>query len=258
MNHTTYHVASINIRCDTSVDLDNGWEYRKKNLLSMIEYYSWDLIGLQEVKENQLKYLASHPDYSYEGIGRDGGADEHGPVFYKKDRFDRIDGGTFWLSETPDSPSKGWDADYPRICTWVRLLDKRSGEELMAVNTHLDHVGEEARFQGASMIAEWLDQHAQGLPCILTGDFNASPKERCYSVLTGKLTDTRRASESPHFGPHGTFTNFNYNLPWSKLEEIDYIFTSSHFKTLRSRTLVDSFDQRYPSDHFPISAVLKL
>ena len=260
MDKLVYHFASFNLRYDNPHDGENGWAHRKANVLDMVRHYGWDAIGMQEVCGSQLDDLSSLSDYSHEGIGRENDREsEHVPIFYKKQIFRKEDGGTFWLSTTPGRPSKSWGSDCKRICTWVKLRDGRNGKRFIFVNTHLDHVSEEARFQGARIIAGWIAQHASGLPVILTGDFNASPDERCYrEIIAAGLADARRAAEEGHYGPTGTFTGFDYAIPWEKLKEIDHIFVNRHVRVRKTRTVVDSFDRKYPSDHFPITAEVLL
>ncbi|MFD1775913.1 endonuclease/exonuclease/phosphatase family protein [Paenibacillus rhizophilus] len=254
-----YRVASFNIRFDNPEDQGNRWEFRKSNLLGMLHYYSWDIIGLQEVCGNQLTELAELSGYRYEGEGRDGGPNgEHCPIFYRKDIFEKEAGGTFWLSLSPGEPSISWEADCPRICTWARLRDKRSGQTLVFLNTHLDHVSEEARFQGAGLITDWIGSYVPDAPVIMTGDFNAGREERCYRKLNGFLRDAKWVSEEIPYGPEGTFSNFDYHMPWSEMKEIDYILVSEQVKVVSVRTVTDSFDGQYPSDHFPVTAEVEI
>ncbi|WP_189021802.1 endonuclease/exonuclease/phosphatase family protein [Paenibacillus albidus] len=251
-------MATVNVRFDNPADQENAWGYRKKHFLEMMSYYSWDVAGLQEVCGNQLEDISRLSEYSYEGIGRENdNVSEHVPVLYKKDRFEKEDGGTFWLSLTPDYSSKSWNSDCKRICTWVRLKDIRNGKVFVFLNTHLDHVSEEARFKSVQLLKDWIEEHASNVPVVLAGDFNAFPEERCYQVITGILQNARQAANAAHYGPTGTFTGFDYSIAWEDLKEIDYIFASRHVNVLKTRTVVDSFDGRYPSDHFPVTAVVE-
>ncbi|WP_438348120.1 endonuclease/exonuclease/phosphatase family protein [Paenibacillus sp. FA6] len=258
MNTSLYNLASFNMRFDNPADRENSWEYRKQHVLDMMEYYSWDVVGLQEACGNQLDDISRLSGYKYEGISREkDNVSEHGPIFYKKDFFEKEDGGTFWLSLTPDIPSKSWGSDCKRICTWVRLRDLRSNKVFVFLNTHLDHISEEARFQSAHILTGWIKEHISDVPVILTGDFNAFPEERCYQEITKKLQDTRQVANAVHYGPAGTFTGFDYNIPWEQLKQIDYIFANQHVNVLNTRTIVDSFDGKYPSDHFPVTTTVE-
>ncbi|WP_410513779.1 endonuclease/exonuclease/phosphatase family protein [Paenibacillus sp. BR2-3] len=246
------------MRFDNPADQENSWEYRKEHVLGMMQYYSWDVIGLQEVCGHQLDEIAGLSEYTYEGVGREKDhVSEHGPIFYKKDIFEKEDGGTFWLSLTPDRPSKSWDSDCKRICTWTRLRDLRNGTIFVFLNTHLDHISEESRYQGVRLIKSWIEKYALDVPVILTGDFNAFPGERCYQEITQSFQDTRLAANAAHYGPIGTFTGFDYSIPWKELKGIDYIFANDKVSVLKTRTIVDSFDRRYPSDHFPVTAAVE-
>lgn len=254
-----YHIASFNIRLSAVDDGSNSWKYRKKHVRDMIRYYDWDVFGMQEVCPEQLEYLACLTEYEYEGIARDEAVtSEYGPIFYKKDRFEKQASGTFWLSSTPHKLSRGWDGDCYRICTWVKLRDIRSGKVFAFLNTHLDHVGEEARINSAQLINAWIDENFQDMPVILTGDFNTLPEEPPYQAFSKKLTDTRVITKDAHYGPKGTFTDFDYTIPFEDLKEIDYIFINDHVNVLKTRTIVDSFDRKFPSDHFPIAAEVEI
>ena len=255
-----YNIASFNIRCDTSMDKENSWENRKNNVFQMLSYYSWDVFGLQEVRDNQLSYISELTGYSYVSKGREDGniSNEACPIFFKSELFHKEASGTFWLSLTPTVPSKSWDSAFPRICTWVKLRDKRTNKIFIFINTHFDHMSEEARIESSKMITKWIESEFTGLPVILVGDFNSEPKEICYKELTCKLLDVRKISESPHYGPIGTFNTFDYNISWKSLQEIDHIFVNKQVIVKRTATIVDSFDRKFPSDHFPFTANIKL
>lgn len=254
-----YSVASFNIRLSAVDDGADSWKFRRGHVRDMIRYYSWDVFGMQEVCPDQLDYLSELKEYSFEGIARDESTtSEYGPIFYKKDLFEKVDSGMFWLSSTPESLSKGWDADCYRICTWIKLKDKRHGNTFAFINTHLDHVGVEARMKSAKLINQWIEDSFVDIPVILTGDFNTIPEEQAYQTFSEKLTDSRAITKDAHYGPKGTFTDFDYNISPKDLKEIDYIFTNDLVKVLKTRTIVDSFDQRFPSDHFPVSAMVEM
>jgi endonuclease/exonuclease/phosphatase family metal-dependent hydrolase len=255
-----YNIASFNIRYDTPLDKDNAWVNRKDNVLKMLSYYSWDVFGLQEVRDHQLNDIKVLDGYRYEGIGREEGssASEACPVFFKADIFHKEAGGTFWLSLTPEVSSKSWNSDCPRICTWVKLKDKRSNKVFVFVNTHFDHKSEEARIEASKMITKWIEDEFSEMPVILVGDFNSDPEETCYKVLSNKLLDAFKVSKTPHYGPIGTFNYFDYNIQWKLLKEIDHIFVNNHVNVRKTATIVDSFDGVFPSDHFPITASIEV
>lgn len=252
-----YRFASFNIRNSTAADGPDSWVHRSGQVLDLLRYYAWDAVGFQELTGVQKDAVARLPGYAHEGISRDNDNNgEHCSVFYRTDRFERVDGGTFWLSPTPEVPlSVAWGSACIRICTWVLLRDKRNGRSFAFVNTHLDHISEEARAEGAKVVLERIKNQFAEIPVVLTGDFNATPEERCYRDITAVLTDTRRAAGALHYGPSGTFHGFRPDAAsWGNLHEIDYIFVSRDIATLKTRTIADRDDRGFPSDHFPIDA----
>lgn len=252
---TVYHFATFNLRCSAANDGQNSWVHRREQVQSLMRHYEWDAVGMQEVSGEQRDWLSGLPGYGHEGIGReDDRESEHSSIFYREDRFERLDGGTFWLTPTPEVRSVAWNSACTRICTWVKLRDRRDGRTLAFVNTHLDHMSEEARFEGARVILKWISENAADEPVVLTGDVNATPDERCYREITASLTDTKRADGAEHYGPLGTFHGWKADESWAGFPEIDYVFVSAGIRTLKTRTNVDCVDRRYPSDHFPVEA----
>ena len=166
-----FHVASYNVRYANPADEQrgNGWSQRCPVICNQIAYESFDLVGMQEVLKSQFDDLSNRlsRDYGCIGVGRNDGktSGEYAPIFYKKDRFILLDSGCFWLSETPDKPSVGWDAKYPRICSWAQLQDRNTGNTLYFLNTHFDHVGKQARKESACMIVKWRDDSGRRLQC---------------------------------------------------------------------------------------------
>lgn len=282
----TYNMGSYNIRNQNDGDANNGngWEQRLPVIVSMIEFYDFDVIGLQEVKYGQLKDLeAGLPDYGYIGVGRDDGkqAGEHSSIFYKKDRFELVDKGDFWLSTETTYPNKGWDAALPRICSWGKFRDKETKFEFMFFNLHLDHVGVIARQESVKLVMQKLQELGHGIPGILTGDFNVDQKTDMYGVIanSGIFFDSYQLAEK-RYAWNGTFNNFR---PDSFTEgRIDHIFVTKEFEVKRYGVLTDTYrtpradsaeersgnfprevsysryDARVPSDHFPIMSVLKV
>lgn len=258
-NAQSLKVMTYNIRLDVAVDGENAWGKRTDFFTSQIRFYEPDIWGVQEATPNQMNDLENLlPEYSHIGIGRDGvGKGEASAIFYKKDRFKVTNENTFWLSETPEKPSKSWDSAYPRICTFGLFKDLKAKKTFWVFNTHLDHIGEVARTRGIEMIlAKMKEVNQKNYPIIFTGDLNTEPNAERIENLRKVMTDTRLASEQKPFGPSGSFNGFKFNEPVTRL--IDYIFVdnSGRFKVKKYAILSDSKDLRYPSDHLPIYAEL--
>ncbi len=186
-------------------------------MAAQLRFFAPDVFGIQEGLLRQLEYLNEQlPGYQRIGVGRDDGKDggEFSALFFKKDRFKLLDSGTFWLSETPDVVSKGWDAALPRVCTYVRLRDKQAKKNLWVFNTHFDHVGKTARKESAELILKKIrEKNTANEPVIVMGDFNAEPAEAPIAVLLRELKDARALSQEAPFGPEGTFNAFKFNEP---------------------------------------------
>lgn len=248
---------TYNIRYGLADDGDNRWDLRKEGLAEQILFYEPDVLGLQEALGLQVSFLDSLlPAYDWYGVGREDGQSEgeYSAVFYKKDKFNVIKKLTFWLSETPDEPSVGWDAALPRICTAMLLEQKETGEYFWVLNTHFDHRGFEARKQSVRLIVEKAkDLNIQNYPLILMGDFNLEPDSEAISYLSLQMNDAKHTSEGVVFGPNGTFNGFKFEVPVTK--RIDYIFTDKDkTKVLKYAVLTDSNDLKYYSDHLPVYA----
>ena len=256
-------IMSYNIRYDNPDDGINAWPNRKDHVAEMMaNVYSADIIGVQEALKHQLDELQERmPGYSWVGVGRDDGKDqgEFSPIFYNKDRFDLIATNTFWLSETPDRPgSRSWDAAITRIATWARLSDQESGREFYVINTHFDHRGDVARVESARLITEFIEGLDEGIPVLLTGDFNVTEKSEAYAVLADSpiLNDARYLSEEGHEGPTASFSNWETLQP--EESRIDYIFVNSHVSVLSHIIADDRYDGRFPSDHLPVIARVEM
>lgn len=246
---------TYNIRLDVASDGENAWGKRTDFFTSQIRFYEPDIWGVQEATPNQMNDLGKLlPEYSHIGIGRDGiGKGEASAIFFKKDRFKVSNEQTFWLSETPEKPSKSWDSAYPRICTFGLFKDSKTKKTFWVFNTHLDHIGEVARKRGIEMIlAKMKEVNKKNYPVIFTGDFNSEPETERIISLRKVMTDTRDVSELKPFGPSGSFNGFKFNEPVTRL--IDYIFVdnSGRIKIKKYAVLSDSKDLRYPSDHLPV------
>lgn len=263
-NRLTTRVMTYNIRYDNPDDGVNRWDNRKERVLNLIRFNKADIIGLQEAEYHQLKWLDDRlKEFDWSGVGRTDGKQEgeFSPVFFNTDRFEKLDGGTFWLSPTPGKPSKGWDAALPRIVSWVHLNEKVSGKTFYFFNTHFDHIGEDARRRSADLILRKIEEIAGGdLPVILTGDFNATPDSRPYAILTKELNDGFTSGEYPHYGPEATFMDENgpfYVGGGKGGGRIDYIFTNQKVKVLQHGIISSFRDGRFPSDHLPVVADLE-
>jgi len=277
----TLKVGSYNIRYDNKWDreADNSWDDRLPVIASIIEWEDVDVFGAQEVLVDQLADMDhALSGYANYGIGRDDGKEEgeYAPVFYKKDKFKLLDSGTFWLSETPDKPSKGWDAALPRICSWVQLEEKESGQTLWFFNLHMDHVGIKAREESSKLVVEKIEEMTAGEPVFLTGDFNVDQKNEIYDILEGAEGLKDSFNEAEHkMAWNGTFNAFDSEL-WTD-SRIDHIFVSKDIKVTHYAVLLETYRTklseeeikkgdfpeelssqpakvRLPSDHFPIFA----
>jgi endonuclease/exonuclease/phosphatase family metal-dependent hydrolase len=187
--------------------------------------------------------------------GKTGG--EFSAIFYRKARFKSLESSTFWLSETPNVPSKGWDAAFPRIVTWVRLRDIKTGKTFFHFNTHFDHRGERARQESAQLLLDRIRETAGNLPVVVTGDFNFTESSDGYQLLTGNnsdrfvLRDARYSSQHEHHGPTSTFNEFKALVSGKK---IDYVFVKGSIRVIQHGVLSDTWDGRFPSDHSPVLA----
>lgn len=253
-------VMSFNVRYGTAKDGENDWEHRRDFLVEAIRASRPDVLGTQECLDFQAEYIVQQiPEYRWIGIGRDAdGTGEMTAIFYKKDDLVPLALGHFWLSEQPEVPgSKSWDSSLPRIASWVRFYHPKSKTQFYHVNTHLDHRGEEARAQGAALIAKKAAQWTAEAPVVLTGDFNAGGGEsRPWNVLTqAGLKDTRIEAKDVK-GPQGTFCNFEKLDPAGA--RIDWILVSSAWKPSSNETVSFQKNGRFPSDHLPVLAHLSL
>ena len=255
LNAQTLKVMTYNIRLDVPSDGENDWNHRKDYFTSQIRFYEPDIFGVQEAKPNQVIDIAtSLLQYDNVGIGREGiGKGESSNIFYKKERFRVKESNTFWLSETPNQISKGWDAAFNRVCTYALFKDLKTKQLFWIFNTHLDHIGEDARTKGIQLIISKIKElNTKKYPVIFMGDFNSEPSENRIITLKKVMDDSREVSQEKPFGPSGTFNNFRHDEPITKL--IDYIFISKNsiLKVKKYAILSDSKDLRYPSDHLPV------
>lgn len=252
---------SVNVRNHRSKDEANRWELRREALFDLVRRAEPDLVGTQEAYWPQVEQMhAALPEYDRVGVGRDDGAEEGETcaIFYRRDRFQAAASGTFWFSDTPEVPgSRQWTPRHARICTWVRLID-RNGTPLTVYNVHLDHESQPARELSVALLQERIRNAAPLDPVIVMGDFNmeeANPAiRRVLECAAPRLLDTFRAVH-PDAVQVSTFHDFTGDPVGDK---IDYIFVSEAFTARDASILRDHRDGRYPSDHFPIRAVLAL
>lgn len=252
-------VSTYNLRYNTSNDGANAWPNRKENVKALVRYHDFDLFGTQEALRGQLTDVAELPEYSFLGAGRDDGkeAGEHSAIFYRKDRFNVLQSGNFWLSETPDKPGKGWDATCcNRICSWAKFNDLKTKKTFYFFNVHFDHQGVVARRESGKLMVQKIKEIAKNEPIILTGDFNSTPETEQIQVIQTLLNDAHRITKTPPYGPEGTFNAFKFDAPMK--DRIDYIFVSKQFDVLKYGVLTDANQQRYPSDHQPVVAKVVL
>jgi len=256
-------IMSYNIRFDNPEDGINSWPNRSHHVVHLIEeVYRPDLIGIQESLHHQLLELDDAlEDYSWVGAGRSDGhmAGEFSPIFYNREKFELLQTNTFWLSETPDIPgSLSWDAAITRIVTWARFRVRASDREFTLFNTHFDHLGTESRKESAELLLEYAKRISDNGPAIITGDLNVTEQSEVYKILQNDpaVKDARYASQIDHEGPTASFNN------WLELRgtesRIDYIFVKSDIEVLRHQIADDRYDGRFPSDHLPVVADIRM
>jgi endonuclease/exonuclease/phosphatase family metal-dependent hydrolase len=248
-------IMTYNIRLDLASDGENVWSNRKVFLSSQVQFYSPDIMGVQEALPNQMIDLKSTlKDYNTIGLGRDGSdIGEFSAIFYNKNKVKVESENTFWLSETPNEVSKGWDAAYPRICTYGLFTLLESNQKIWVFSTHLDHVGAEAQKQGVKLITKKIEElNTNSIPLVVIGDFNVEPDSELILDLKQKMNDSRDITKVI-FGSNGTFNGFKPLEPVTT-RRIDYIMVSksSEIQVEKYGVLSSLKDLKYPSDHFPV------
>lgn len=253
-------VMTYNIRLDLESDGPNRWSERREQFIGQVRLMHPGILGLQEVVPGQKADLErSMPGYAFLGVARDDGKSkgEFSNLAIDRALFEVQSSGTFWLSPTPDVPSKGWDAAYPRIATWAHLVRRNDGKRFLALNTHLDHVGKQARLESARQIVRWIAANrTPGESVIVTGDLNAEPGTPPLNELTSSdpgLRDAWTASKTPPVGPEGTFNNWVL-VPTEK-RRIDYMLFDPSIEVDRYAVLAwHGEGGRLASDHYPVLA----
>lgn len=261
-------VMSFNIRYGTAPDGDNHWDRRKEFVVETIQAFAPDLMGTQETLGFQRDYLASElPEYAHLGVGRvDGGEDgEMTALFYRRDRFEKLDGGHFWLSESPAVVgSISWDSSLPRMVTWVKLRDRHAADaaEFVFFNTHFDHRGVVARKESARLLRQKVEEIGAGGSVVVTGDFNAGegsePYQTLFSDVDSKpspLVDSLRVLHPNRAEHEGTFSGFKAEVTLG--HRIDWIALSRDWQVVSAGIDRTSKEGVTPSDHFPVTAVIR-
>lgn len=289
------NVGTINIRTGRSLrpgeepsrgdySKFNGWDDRKEQLFNVIRLEAFDLFGAQEVRKGQLDdMVAALPEYAYIGVARDDGQakGEFCPVFYRKDKFKMLDGGTFWISETPEKVSKGWDGACRRICSWGYFQRKSDKSRFYFLSVHLDHRGKVAKLEGSKLIVNWVKEHCNGESAFIVGDYNVPQGSEAYNVFaeSGILKDAYDVAKY-RFAPNGTLSVFNPNRYTTR--RIDHIFVTNdvavnrygiltyhYFRNTESEQMAmntaapneikgENRDIKCPTDHYPVQVFVTL
>lgn len=258
---TTIKAMSFNIRLDAATDGENRWDLRKNRVAGLMQYYEPDFIGAQEVLHHQLTYIDSMlVQYSFIGVGRDDGKTlgEYSCIFYNQEKYIPIKQSTFWLAPKSDSVCMGWDAVCNRVCTYGLFKNKKTNQVVWVFNTHFDHVGKTARIESAKLILKKIKElNVKNDPVILLGDFNLRPTEEPIQNIASEMNNARDISKMV-YGNIDTWNAFKFKEKPNG--GIDYIFVNKHQKLVVEKfaTITDSYDLKYPSDHFPVMATITL
>jgi endonuclease/exonuclease/phosphatase family metal-dependent hydrolase len=250
--------GTFNVRFDNPRDSGNLWKDRAPVCAALIRFHQFDIVGLQEGMKNQLVDLQNLlPGYTYYGRGREDGQSkgEHSAILYKKNDFNVLDSGDFWLSETPEKSGWGWDAKLNRICSWLKLRRKKDKKVFYVFNVHYDHQGVKARIESSKLMIKKIKEIAGSQPVIFTGDFNGNHQSEWYNYIkdSGVFRDTYLLTDHPYVN-NGSFNGFRAYNPAKEI--IDHIFITSQFKVKRYGILTDTYHGKFPSDHFPVLAEL--
>ncbi|CAK7078007.1 MAG: hypothetical protein PARBA_03236 [Parabacteroides sp.] len=257
-NNEVLKIGTFNLRMDTPSDGDDSWSHRKEMVKDLLRFVDYDLLGTQEGFSHQLNDILQLGIYKYIGAGRDDGKDagEHSAIFYRADRFNVLEQGNFWLSETPDKPGLGWDATCcNRICSWGKFEDVKSGRQFYFFNVHFDHEGVVARRESSHLMMKRIKSIAGDMPVFLTGDFNAFPTDEPIQILdkSGFLKDAYKITKELPFGPVCTYHGYDSTVKTD--ERIDYVWVTGNIAIDKYGVLTNTLYGRTPSDHFPVLVV---
>lgn len=253
----TIRIMTFNVRCFGLENLPR--RAREYYVAETIRKAQADSFGVQEATPTWMKYLEKEigDKYGYVGVGRTNGKNsgEYSAVFYLKDKYEVVDSDTFWLSETPEKPSKGWDANIKRICTWAVLKNKETGEQYVHLNAHFDHQGEEARKNSVDMILEKVKEY-KDLPVVFTADMNIVEGTEHYEnmVADGALKDTKYTAEDTM----NYLTFHNLTPAENEGRILDYVMINDKFDADVYKVVTAGVDGRFVSDHYPVYADIKI
>jgi len=247
-------MMTLNLRYDNANDKENGWDLRKAEVVTMIDFYHPTILGIQEGLSNQVAYLDSAlTDYDYTGVGREDGKrkGEFSAIFYNKHTIKLISSKTYWLSETPDTVSIGWDAALERIVTFGKFVHLKTKDTIYVFNTHMDHIGKLARENSSKLILRIIDSmNIWHKNVVVMGDLNSQPDEVAAQTISSRLLDMRWKPHVTSYGPEGTFNQFNIDLPVTK--RIDYIFVKNMTVTEHIHLDDRRKNNLWLSDHLPV------
>ncbi len=255
----TLSVGTFNVRWANPDDGEHQWNLRKERLFALLRGWGPDVLGMQEPLLPQLEALRrALPDYDSVAVGRDDGleAGEFCPIFFRAARFEKLEDGTFWFSETPDTPgSMGWNSRHPRLCTWVRLKEQENGEAFYVYNVHWDHESQQARDNSALILLDRIRRRASADPVLVLGDFNAEAGNPAVARLAAPDSPVPASALSPEqIAQMGTFHGFTGNTSETP---IDHILMSPEWEVLSAEVLRGDGRRPFPSDHFPLAATLR-
>jgi endonuclease/exonuclease/phosphatase family metal-dependent hydrolase len=254
-------IGTYNVRYDNPKDTGNLWKDRAPVVAALIRFHDFDIFGTQEGLKNQLDDISNAlPQYTRYGVGRNDGKDqgEHSAIYFKKDEFNLLKKGDFWLSQTPDKPSLGWDAKCcNRICSWVYLEHKESKKKFYFFNAHFDHQGVEARKESSKLILQKMKEIVGKDPVVFTVDLNGGHDSEWYKTLSTSayVKDSYKEVQDP-YANNASFNSFGSSR--GRTEIIDHIFISNHFTVQKWGILTDTYHGKFPSDHFPVVAYLTI
>ena len=251
-------VLTYNIKWDNTNDTVNNWNDRKEAMVSLLKHYQPGIIGMQEVVNGQLNYLVANlPNFASIGVGREDGKEkgEYSPILYDTELLKSLENATYWLSDTPDKISVGWDAALERICTYALFEDLKTKKQFWVFNTHFDHMGVLAREKSAALIVSKIKElNTENLPVVLMGDLNLKPDENPIQFLKKELVDGQSITQKTFYGPTGTFNGFEHDR--NLTDRIDYIFVQNF--AVESYIHIDDRmeNNKHISDHLPVFAKL--